>query len=114
MTDRAFDVDRVTRLTNAELGSLRGQLCPVEGCQEYDCQALCDRCGAEHGQLVEIPSSEPGRMPRVRTVGPRCSRQRECASCEKVLPRYLLVGVDGEIFCSTCCHQDPLEAHPWA
>jgi hypothetical protein len=114
LRDHAFDVDRITALTNAELSDLRGQLCPVTSCDEYDCPALCDRCQGAHGSLVEIPNPDPCKLPRVRTVCLKCSELRHCASCDAELPRYLLINCDGDSFCGRCCHQDPLEAHPWA
>jgi hypothetical protein len=94
-------VDRVARLTDAELAGIRGQLCPVDGCDEYDCQALCDRCGERHGSLVEL------RPLVIRTVCTRCSELRHCASCDAELPRYLLTVIEGEAFCGPCCHVEP-------
>ncbi len=34
----------------------------------------------------------------------KCSAIRNCASCDKQLPRYLMTSVEGERFCSECCH----------
>ncbi len=104
----AFDVERVLRLTDDELANLRGQLCPVNGCGEHDCESVCDRCGDHHGSLTQI---KPGRF---RIVCAKCSVETECAcGCGAVRPRYLMVKTDihdggGELFTEQCAGRDAM------
>jgi hypothetical protein len=90
-------IERIIGLSNEQLGGLRGQLCPVDGCNEYDCQALCDRGCERHGTLVE------GHI-----LCLKCTQMVECANGCKV-PRWRSSVLEGDRFCCECLSQEPGE-----
>ena len=88
----------------AELANLRAltcQECGERGCQFIECEG--PECGRHARHLTEV------REGITRIYCDRCIEVRHCASCNGASPRYLLVPAEGERFCETCAHRDPLE-----
>ena len=104
LREQTLDHERDTRLTDLELANLRGQLCPecgLRGCEHIECEG--PECGRHARHLTEV------REGITRIYCDRCVEVRHCASCDVAAPRYLLVPAEGERFCETCAHRDPLE-----
>ena len=101
---RAFNVERILSLSNAELANLRAPVCPDPSCNECPCHREgCERygCGRHSVDGVKLPSGA------VKFVCARELEVIECDNCCKPFPRWQLVKVpDTGSFCAKCSHTE--------